>query len=682
MIRKGIFITSTDTGVGKTIIASAIGMGLKDKNIDIGVMKPVQTGSKADSEFLKKITGVKDPDFLINPYFAKKPLAPVVAFKLERKNIDIERIKEAFKKLSSKHQFMIVEGIGGILVPIKENYTVLDLIVDLDLPIIIVSRPGLGAINHTLLTIKAARNYAVEVIGVVFNNFQKRGICEKTNPSVISRLGDVPILGEIQHINKIDKKGIIQISGKLDLEGVLNGAPLKPTQKTKLEKLDKLYVWHPFTQMKDWHLENELIIEEAKGNYLKATDGRWYLDGVSSLWINVHGHRKRRIDDGIRNQLNKVAHSTLLGLGNAPSIELAKRLVEIAPKGLNKVFYSDNGSTAVEIGLKIAFQYWQQKSNTTRRKTKFISFNNAYHGDTIGAVSIGGIDLFHEIYKPLLFNSYKADYPYCYRCKLNEKYPSCKLACAHKLKKILKSHHNEIGALIIEPLVQAAGGIIVSPPGFLKEVRKLCSRYDVLMIADEVATGFGRTGEMFACEHEEVSPDIMTVAKSITGGYLPLAATLVTNEIYNAFLADYSQKKTFFHGHTYTGNPLACAAAIANLEILKKEKVLEGLKPKIEFLKNELKKFNDLEHVGDIRQKGFMVGIELVKNKITKEEFGWEEKIGIRVIKEARKHGIIMRPLGNVIVLMPPLSITIAELKFLLDVIYESVIMVTERQNE
>ncbi len=681
-MRKGVFITSTDTSVGKTIICSIIARGLIRRGIDVGIMKPVQTGGKADSAFLKKITGVKDPDFLINPYFAKKPLAPVVAFKLERKNIDIGRIKSAFNELSSRHQFMIIEGIGGILVPIKNNYSVLDLIVDLDLPVIIVSRPGLGTINHTLLTIKTARDYGIEIIGVVFNNFQKRGLCEKTNPSIISRLGDTPIVGEIPHINKIDKKVITRMSKKLDLEAILNQTSLKPTQKTQLEKLDKLHIWHPFTQMKDWQKEKQLIIEEAKGNYLKARGGKRYLDAVSSLWVNVHGHRKREIDDAIRNQLNKVSHSTLLGLGNMSSIELAKRLVEIAPKGLNKVFYSDNGSTAVEIGLKIAFQYWQQKSNTTKHKTKFISFNNAYHGDTVGAVSVGGIDLFHELYRLLLFDSLKADYPYCYRCTLNKKYPSCNLACVEKLNKTLFKSHDNIGALIIEPLVQAAGGIIVSPPGFLKEVRRLCSRYDVLMIADEVATGFGRTGRMFACEHEEVSPDIMAVAKSITGGYLPLAATVVTDEIYNAFLGDYSEQKTFFHGHTYTGNPLACQAAIANLEIFKKERVLEKLKPKIEFLKNGLKRFNDLEHAGDIRQKGFMVGIELVKNKITKKEFGWEEKIGIRVIKEARKHGIIMRPLGNVIVLMPPLSITIDELKFLLDVAYESIVMATERQNE
>lgn len=672
MIRRGVFITSTDTGVGKTIVCSIIARGLITRGIDVGIMKPVQTGTKADTGFLIKTTGVKDPDFLINPYFAKKTLAPVVAFKLERKDIDIGRIKEAFKKLSSRHQFMIVEGIGGILVPIKNNYSVLDLIVDLDLPIIIVSRPGLGTINHTLLTIKAARDYGIEIIGVIINNIIKKGICERTNPSIISRLGNVSILGEISHLDSIGLKELTWVSKKINLDVILN----EPTRKDiqYLEKDDKDYIWHPFTQMKDWQKEEQIIIEEARGNYLKATDGKWYLDAVSSLWVNVHGHRKREIDDAIRNQLNRVSHSTLLGLGNRPSIELAKRLIEIAPKGLNRVFYSDNGSTAVEIGLKMAFQYWRHKKS---KKERFISFNNAYHGDTVGAVSVGGIDLFHRIYKPLLFNSYKADYPYCYRCRLNKKYPSCELECIDRLREILRAEHKKIGALIIEPLVQAAGGMIVSPQGFLKEVRRLCSRYDVLMIADEVATGFGRTGRMFACEYVGVLPDIMAVAKSITGGYLPLAATLVTDQIYNAFLGDYSEQKTFFHGHTYTGNPLACASAIANLEVFKRERVLENLKPKIEFLRKGLIRFNDLEHVGDIRQKGFMVGIELVKNKTTKEEYKWEEKIGIRVIKEARKSGIIMRPLGNVVVLMPPLSITPAELKFLLDVTYKLIKTIT-----
>ncbi|OGS28010.1 MAG: adenosylmethionine--8-amino-7-oxononanoate transaminase [Elusimicrobia bacterium RIFOXYB2_FULL_48_7] len=442
-------------------------------------------------------------------------------------------------------------------------------------------------------------------------------------------------------------------------------------QNQKLKTWDKKYVWHPFTQMKDYEKEKPIIIEEGKGSYIKDTDGKWYIDGISSLWVNVHGHRKKELDDAIRNQLNKIAHSTLLGLGNAPSVELAKKLVEIAPKGLSKVFYSDSGSTAVEIALKIAFQYQQQTGNT--RKTKFVSFVNAYHGDTIGSVSVGGMDLFHKIYKPMLFNTIKASAPYCYRCHLGLKHPACKLKCLAGLENILKKQNREIAALIIEPLIQGAAGMLTQPKGYIRKVRELCTKYGMLMIADEVATGFGRTGTMFACQHENVTPDIMCVAKSITGGYLPLAATLTTQQIYNGFLADYSRQKTFFHGHTYTGNPLACAVAIANLELYEKEKLIPKLQGKIAFLRNELQRFHELEHVGDIRQQGMMVGIELVKNKKTKLDYAYSEKIGIRVIKEARKHGVILRPLGPVIVLMPPLSISINELKTILDGAYKSI---------
>ncbi|MEK6563515.1 MAG: adenosylmethionine--8-amino-7-oxononanoate transaminase [Candidatus Omnitrophota bacterium] len=438
----------------------------------------------------------------------------------------------------------------------------------------------------------------------------------------------------------------------------------------ELTEADKKYLWHPFTQMKDWLKDEPLIIEEAKESYLKDTNGKWYLDGVASLWVNVHGHRKREIGSAVKRQLNKVSHSTLLGLGNVPSIELAKELISIAPNGLTKVFYSDSGSSAVEIALKMAYQYWQYLDKS---KTRFIHLDNAYHGDTIGSVSVGGMDLFHKVYKGLLFESYQADSPYCYRCPKGKSYPLCNFECLDELKSILKQNSDSIAGLIVEPLVQAAAGMLVWPPGIYKEMSRLCKEHNVLLIADEVAVGFGRTGKMFASEWEGVSPDILCLAKGITGGYLPLAATLTTQKIFDAFLGEYKEQKTFFHGHTYTGNPLACAAAMANLELFKKEKTLEKLKSKIQFLKEELEKFNTLENVGDIRQKGFMAGIELVKNKQTKEPYAWEERIGIKVCQKAREYGVILRPLGNVIVLMPPLSISKEELKQLVDAAYKAV---------
>ena len=439
-----------------------------------------------------------------------------------------------------------------------------------------------------------------------------------------------------------------------------------------LELIDRTLIWHPFTQMKEYGKIPPLIIEEGRGSYLKDIYGRWYLDGVSSLWVNVHGHRKREINEAIIQQVRRISHSTLLGISNVPAVKLAEQLVGIAPRGLIKVFYSDNGSTAVEVALKMAFQFWKQTSRKNKKR-KFISLKNGYHGDTIGSVSVGGIDLFHGIYRPLLFPTFEVDSPYCYRCPLCRTYPSCRLECLNLLEEKMKKHHSEVAAFILEPLVQGAGGMIVFPQGYLKETRFLCNKYRILMIADEVATGFGRTGRMFACDHERVAPDLMALSKGIAGGYLPLAATLTTNEIYQAFLGEVQDQKTFYHGHSFTGNPLACQAALASLNLFKKEKILEALQPKIQFLKGELQKFYSFPNIGDIRQKGLMVGIELVKDREKKTPFPLKDRIGHRVILEARKRGVIIRPLGDVIVLMPPLSIQLNELEQLTQVVFESI---------
>ena len=452
----------------------------------------------------------------------------------------------------------------------------------------------------------------------------------------------------------------------------------KSKDSRNLEKLDKQYVWHPFTQMRDWEKEPQLIIESGKDSTLTDIHGKKYLDGVSSLWVTVHGHRKKEIDAAVSAQLKRIAHTTLLGLSNVPAVMLAEKLISIAPKGLSKVFYSDSGSSAVEIALKIAFQYWQQKGPDYRKKTGFISLAEAYHGDTLGAVSVGGIDLFHGLYKPLLFPTRKIESPYCYRCTYGLNYPECLKTCYVHAERTIQKYASVTAALIIEPLVQGAAGMLMHPPGFLSKIRELCTKYGILMIADEVATGFGRTGTMFACEQEGVSPDIMCLAKGITGGYLPLAATLTTEEIYQGFMGEYQEFRTFFHGHTYTGNPLACAAANANLDVFKKEQTLRKLQPKIRLLSAELKRFRELRNVGEVRQRGFMTGIELVRNRLTKEVFPAADKIGMRVTIECRKQGLIIRPLGNVLVLMPPLSVSAVDLKKMVQTVYAAIKTVTE----
>ncbi|NOX20495.1 MAG: adenosylmethionine--8-amino-7-oxononanoate transaminase [Nitrospirae bacterium] len=443
-----------------------------------------------------------------------------------------------------------------------------------------------------------------------------------------------------------------------------------------LEQTDKACIWHPFTQMKQWQEMTPVVIEEGRGEFLKDIYGRWYLDGVASLWVNVHGHRKKEIDEAIKAQIDRISHSTLLGLANVPSVELAERLIKIVPKGLTRVFYSDNGSTSVEIALKMAFQYW--KNRGVQGKDAFVCLNNAYHGDTIGAVSVGGIDLFHEIYRPLLFKTYRVPSPYCYRCELGLEPSTCGLKCLEAVEEVLSKHHNEIAAIILEPLVQGAGGMIVHPAGYLKGVRELTKRYNVLLIADEVAVGFGRTGRMFACEHEDVVPDFLCLSKGITGGYLPLAVTVTTDEVYNAFLGEYRELKTFFHGHSYTGNPLACAASLANLELFEKEKTLEGVNKKATILGKWLDEIKELRHVGDARGIGLIGGVELVEDKKSKKPYAFELQMGYRVCNSAREKGLLIRPLGNVIVIMPPLCISEENLQKMLSIIKDSIVEVTE----
>jgi adenosylmethionine-8-amino-7-oxononanoate aminotransferase len=441
---------------------------------------------------------------------------------------------------------------------------------------------------------------------------------------------------------------------------------------------DHRYLWHPFTQMREWEREEPLIIERGKGSYLIDSEGRRYLDGTSSIWVNLHGHRHPALDRALKQQLDKIAHSTLLGLSNPPAIELSRALIRIAPKGLARVFYSDNGSTAVEVALKMAVQYWRQRHPEAGPKNTFLHLKLAYHGDTIGAVSVGNIELFHSKFKPLLFPTVEAEPPYCYRCPLNLAYPSCAMACLDPIERILKTRHRELAGFIIEPLMQAAAGMIPQPAGYLTRIRELATKYKVLLIADEVATGFGRTGKMFACQHERITPDMLAVSKGLTGGYMPLAATLTTEEIYRAFLGTYEEFKTFFHGHSYTGNPLGCAVALANLELIRRGKTLARLSPKISAMARGLELLMELPHVGEIRQRGLMVGIELVRDKHTKESYPLGARVGHRVAAAARTKGLIIRPIGNVLVLLPPLSTSTRDLRRMVTILQDSIATLPE----
>jgi adenosylmethionine-8-amino-7-oxononanoate aminotransferase len=440
----------------------------------------------------------------------------------------------------------------------------------------------------------------------------------------------------------------------------------------RLLQADRAHLWHPFTQMAIWPSDAPLIIERAEGNTLIDDLGNRYLDGVSSLWCNVHGHRKAEIDQAIREQLDRVAHSTLLGLASVPSIELAEALVGVAPPGLTRVFYSDSGSTAVEVALKMAYQFWQQRGRP--EKTRFAALSEAYHGDTVGSVSVGGMELFHGIFRGLLFGVERLPSPSPYHWRGEGDPLTGALAAAERL---FAEKGRELAALVMEPLVQGAAGMWMHPPGFLRAMAELCRRHDVLLICDEVATGFGRTGTLFAVEQEGVRPDFLCLAKGLSGGYLPLAATLTTERVYEAFLGEFASARTFFHGHTFTGNPLACAAALASLRLFETEGVLERVRRTAAALAPGLAALAELPHVGDVRQRGLMVGVELVRERRAKEPYDYAERIGHRTCLAVRKRGVLLRPLGPVVVMMPPLSLTEAEASRMTGALQEAIVEVT-----
>lgn len=660
---SGFFVTGTGTEVGKTAVTAALAHAWASRGIDVGVMKPVATGCRRrnevlrceDVEALAAAAGVADPADLLCPYRFEPPVAPLVALS-NGAGISLQRIERAYRRLSRRHACMLVEGIGGLEVPLDGRRTVLDLAERLGLPLIIVADAGLGTLNHTLLTLRAARQRGLTVAGVILNRRQPRpSLAERTNPEVLRRLGGVPILGVVPRLRNPSPPNIarhLSLPEGPAPQGPQRGLPPKggkgarsDLRRRRLARIDRRHIWHPFTQMADWQKEEPLIIESARGVWLRDTRGRRYLDGVSSLWVNLHGHRHPALDAALKRQIDRVAHSTLLGAGNVPSVELAEALVRIAPKGLTRVFYSDNGSTAVEVALKMAFQFWRQ--NGAPRRRRFLHFQQAYHGDTIGSVSVGGIALFHEIYRPLLFQGIRVPVD------------------LEAVERALRKNAGRVAAVVVEPLVQGASGMLLQPEGWLKGLERLCRKHDLFFIADEVAVGFGRTGRMFACEWEGVRPDFLCLAKGLTGGYLPLAATLTTERVYRGFLGSYASKRTFFHGHSYTGNPLGCAVALENLKIFQRERVLARLQPKIRLFEEELAAFEALPHVGEVRRRGFLAGVELVADKTKGRPYPWEARMGARVCRHLRSRGVLLRPLGNVIVLMPPLSISRDELRFL-----------------
>ncbi len=463
----------------------------------------------------------------------------------------------------------------------------------------------------------------------------------------------------------------------------MRGKP-KPKERSwfhsRLIKADKAHCWHPFTPVADWEAGDPLVIRSGQGVRLTDMEGNVYFDGTSSLWCAALGHRHPRLDEALIDQVGTIAHSTFLGMTHPQAVLLADKLATFAGPTLTRVFYSDNGATAVEIALKMAFQFHRQKAAPEPNRTRYLALTNAYHGDTLGDVSVGGVARFHALFEPLLFQPVRAESPHCYRCPLGLRRPECELACLAAACRLIDEYAETLAAVVIEPVMQCAAGMIVHPPGYLAGIAERCRQRGVLLIADEVAVGMGRTGTLFACEQEKVTPDFLCLAKGLTGGYLPLAATLTTETVYDAFRGDANDPKTFYHGHTFTGNPLGAAVALAVLETFEEEKILENVskqsKPVADFLRNRLA---DRPIVGDIRQRGLMVGIELVADKAARQPFDASIRAGGRVCAEARQEGLLIRPLGDVVTFVPPLISNSSEIDAMLKML-ENAILRFEKQ--
>ncbi|MFD3156926.1 adenosylmethionine--8-amino-7-oxononanoate transaminase [Haloimpatiens sp. FM7330] len=437
-------------------------------------------------------------------------------------------------------------------------------------------------------------------------------------------------------------------------------------------KKDLKYIWHPCSQMKDYEEFNPIVIEKGKGVWLYDVEGNKYLDCISSWWTNTLGHSNKRINEAIKKQVENIEHVIFANFSNKPAIEVAEKLVKMTPDRLSKVFFSDNGSSAVEIALKMSFHYNMQKGNT--KKKRFVALSDAYHGETLGALSVCDIDEFNKVYKPLLLDTLRVEGPDCYRCKYGLNRDNCNAECFENMKKCIIENHEEISAVIIEPMVQGAAGMKIYSPVYLKKLRKLCDKYDIHLIADEIAVGFGRTGEMFACNHAQISPDFMCLSKGISSGYMPMSVVMTTDEIYNCFYGDYEERKLFIHSHTYSGNAMACAIALENLKIFEEDNIIEANREKGELIRKlTLEKAKLSKHVGEVRSIGMITAIEIVKNKETKESYPWNMRVGYEIYKIALNKGLVLRPIGNILYFIPPYIINKEEIEFMVNTCFESI---------
>lgn len=684
-------VVGTGTEVGKTVVTAGLAVALRRRGLRVAAIKPVATGVEPgtagdDAELLALATGAMPADCL--GLGLRRPRSPLAAARAEARRVDAGALLAAVRARAAAGEtdLLLVEGTGGLLVPVTESVMVGDLFRQLGAPVVVVARAGLGTVNHTALTVEGCRMLGLRVLGVVLDDVDGAAAAEpgfaEENAGQVVELSHVPLLGVLPwQAPPLDLEALGTSIGRcLDLEA-LEAALRRPTVDAgAVIGLDRAHVWHPFTQTSEWREEQPLVIARGQGCRLVDAEGREYLDGVASLWANVHGHGHPRLDRALREQAGRIAHSTFLGLTHEPGARLAAELAAVAPAGLVRVFFSESGASAVEAGLRIALL--AQLHRGQRRRTRLVSPEDAYHGDTAGAVSVGRSDPFHRGFDSLLSGAVlRFPPPHLLRVRDGLSAGEAEAASLDRLRALLERHGETVAAVVVEPRVQGAAGMLIHSDRWLARVAEETRAHGALLLCDEVATGFGRTGDLFATAGAGVAPDLLALGKGITAGYLPLSATLVREDVFETFTAAYEEHRTLYYGHTYSANPLACAVASASLALFEEERTLERGRRLAAHLASRLAEVARLPHVAEVRQRGVMVGVELAEAGL-RRPFHPALRIGRRVILAARRRGVIVRPLGDVVVLNPPLVMEPADADRLVTVLAESIEEVVSERSE
>jgi adenosylmethionine-8-amino-7-oxononanoate aminotransferase len=667
-------VTGTDTGAGKTVVAAALTAALRRQGLRVGALKLIATGVPpgepgGDAELLARAAGIAAPEAVLDTFAL--PRSPLAAAAADCRVIDVDallaRLRERVDRFAS--DVVVLEAVGGLLVPLSPTATVRDLLRRLDALVVIAARAGLGTINHCALTVEACRNAGLRILGVVMSDVE--GVdpaFAAENAAQVQEQCDVPVLGVLPHVRDA---GDVQALGDAATAGLdmpslvamLRSADAERAgQRERIIAADRAHVWHPFTQTSEWRDEEPLVIRAGQGSWLIDESGERYLDGIASLWANVHGHAHPVLDRALHEQAGRIAHCTFLGQTHEMGALLAAELAAAVPEGLARVFYSEAGAAALEVALRVALLTQRYRGQTQR--TRFVSLEGGYHGDTAGAVSVGRSEPFHRGLDAILFDAIRVPPPQL----------AGEDASLSEMRSAFDRYGSTVAALVIEPRMQGAAGMWPHTDAWLRSAVDVARSAGALIVCDEVATGFGRTGDLFASAGAAVTPDILVLGKGITGGYLPLSATLVPEELFYLFTGPYEEHRTLYYGHTYAANPLACAVARASLQLFAKERTLDGVRRLTAHLEARLREVRALRFVSDVRQRGVMVGVELADDDGS--AFDPRLRVGRQVTLAARRRRVVVRSLGDVVVLNPPLVMTETEADLLIDAVIEAVVEV------